>query len=164
MKYFCFGLILVITQSSFGQFNAFQITLEIGRSLKKPNYTRIDLNQINDSTAIAEIRTKPFPDSAWVIRPEANISYSMSILQFNKLGAMVKGLSTEQLLVGMNPSNPILGTDGSVESLELVVPMDRISFSFWSQTSETKERNLEPFLAICKEILLLAKLKPKDYL
>jgi len=72
-------------------------------------------------------------------------------------------LSSFTILKGMNPSNPIIGNDGIVANLELVVTMDKISYSIWNPSSNTKERNLEPFLAICKEILLLAKMKPKDY-
>jgi len=64
----------------------------------------------------------------------------------------------------MNQSNPIIGNDGTGVILEIVLTMDKISYSIWSPSYNTKERNLEPFLAICKDILLLAKMKPKDYL
>ena len=74
------------------------------------------------------------------------------------------GLSSFEVLKGMNPSNPIIGNHGTSVILEIALPMDKISYSIWSPSCNTKERNLEPFLAICKDILLLAKMKPRDYL
>ena len=97
----------------------------------------------------------------WLKRdPDTIIKISRE--DFNSVAEKVMGLSSFEVLKDMNQSNPIIGNDGTGVILEMVVTMDKISYSIWSPSYNTKERNLEPFLAICKDILLLAKMKYED--
>ncbi|GAB4459506.1 MAG: hypothetical protein Fur0028_13130 [Bacteroidales bacterium] len=160
---FLFMLVLYF-QASFAQYNYLQINLEIETQKKKNHHTRFSLYQ--DSLFYIGIKNNPIiyndKPETWLKRDFDTI-IKIRKEDFNKIAEMSMSLSSFTILKGMNPSNPIIGNDGIVANLELVVTMDKISYSIWNPSSNTKERNLEPFLAICKEILLLAKMKPKDY-
>jgi len=152
-------------QAIFAQYNYLQINLEIETQKKKNPYIRFSL-YYQDSLFYISIKNNPkiYNDKpeTWLKR-DADTIIKISKENFNKIAEMCMNLSSYTIFKRMNPSNPIMGMDGIIVNLELVVTMDKISYSIWSPDYNTKERNLEPFLAICKEILLLAKLKPKDY-
>lgn len=159
-----FSIIFILISSfSFAQQGLHEISLEIGSIKRKPNYTRIDLFIKNDSTAIVEIRTKPLTNDILFQRQKADTSYNISIEQFNKVTEMFYSLSIVQLINGMNPQNPSLRSEPTGFKLTIRVMQECIILDMVEPSYNTKERNLEPFLAICKEILLLAKMKPKDY-
>ncbi|NSW46599.1 MAG: hypothetical protein HPY79_12385 [Bacteroidales bacterium] len=164
MKILISILFIYITSFSFAQHGLNEISLEISGLKRKPNYTRIDLFIKDDSTAIVEIRTKPLTKEMLFQRSNPDISYNISIELFNKVTGMFSDLSIEQLINGMNPENPSLRHEPTGFTLTIRVMQECIILDIVEPANNTKERNLEPFLAICKEILLLAKLKPKDYL
>ncbi|MDD4402830.1 MAG: hypothetical protein PHI24_13525 [Desulfitobacteriaceae bacterium] len=164
MKILILILFVFISSFSFAQQGLHEISLEINGLKRKPNYTRIDLFIKNDSTAIVEIRTKHLTNDMLFQRPKADTSYNMSIEQFNKVTGLFNGLSIEQLINGMNPKNPSLRSEPTGFKLTIRVMQEYIILDIVEPGYNTKERNLEPFLAICKEILLLAKLKPKEIL
>lgn len=149
----------------FAQYDGLQINLEIHNPFKKNNRLRISLYK-EDSTYIVCLKNNPIfkkDDYKTWLKRDADTIIIIGKEDFNRIAEKSMNLSSSMILKGMNPSNPIIGNDGTGVILEIVVTMDKISYSIWSPDYNTKERNLEPFLAICKEILLLAKLKPKDY-
>jgi len=158
-------MLVLYFQASFAQYNYLQINLEIETPKKKNHHTRFSLYQ--DSLFYIGIKNNSIiyndKPETWLKRDFDTI-INIRKEDFNKIAEMSMSLSSFTILKGINPSNPIIGNDGIVANLELVVTMDKISYSIWNPSSNTKERNLEPFLAICKEIILLAKMKPKDYL
>jgi len=168
IKKIIFLFILVLNfLASFAQYNYLQINLEIQTSKKENNNIRISLYQEDSVSFFLGIKKNPILNlkdyKTWLKR-DADTIIKISKEDFNLVTEKVMKLSSFEMLKGMNPSNPIIGNDGIVVILEIVITMDKISYSIWSPSNNTKERNLEPFLAICKEILLLAKMKPKDYL
>jgi hypothetical protein len=93
---------------------------------------------------------------------DADTIIEISSESFNKIASMAMELSSSLIMEGTNPSDPMIGNDGVVMNLELVVTMDRISYNIWSPTYNTEERNLKPFLDICNEILAIAQLDLKE--
>jgi len=162
MKMLITILFIYICSFSYAQHGLNEISLEISGLKRKPNYTRIDLFIKDDKTAIVEIRTKPLTKEMLFQRPNADISYNISIEQFNKVTGMLSNLSIEQLINGMNPINPNLRNEPTGFTLTIRVMQECIILDIVDPANNTKERNLEPFLAICQEILILAKLKPKE--
>lgn len=162
---FLFILVLCF-QASFAQYNYLQINLEIQTAKKENNKIRISLYQEDSVSFFLGIKKNPAiyydKPETWLKR-DADTVIKIRKEDFNSVAKEVMSLSSFELFKGMNPSNPIIGNDGIGVNLEIVVTMDKITYSIWSPTCDIKERNLDPFLAICKEILLLAKLKPKDY-
>lgn len=160
-------LLVLVTcfQTGFAQYDYLQINIEIHNPNKKNNRLRCSLYK--DSTSyLVSVKNNPMFKGdnyeTWLKR-DADIIIKISKEDFNSVAEKVIGLSSFELLKGMNPSNPVIGNDGYGVILEIVVTVDKISYSIWSPSRNTKERNLESFLTICKGILLLAKLKPKDY-
>jgi hypothetical protein len=162
---FLFMLVLYF-QASFAQVNYLQVNLEIQTLKKENNNVRISLYQEDSVSFFLGIKNNPILNSkdhkTWLKR-DADTIIKISKEDFDLVAEKVLGLSSVEMLKGSNPSNPTIGNDGIGVILEIVVTMDKISYSIWSPSCNTKERNLEPFLAICKEILLIAKMKPKDY-
>jgi len=163
MKILILILFIFINLVSFAQqgVNFQAISLEISGIMHNPKYTRIDLILENDSTAIVEIRTEFYLDYMFSERPKADMSYSISIEQFNKVYELFTVLSIEQLINGMNPRilgfwNEPIGFKLTIRDLSECLVLDITQPMF-----NTQERNLEPFLDICKEIICLAKLNSK---
>lgn len=159
-------ILVLISQASFAQYNYMQINLEIQTSKKENNNIRICLYQEDSVSFFLGIRKKsilnPNDCKTWLKR-DVDTIIKISKEDFNSVIEKVMGLSSFEVLKGMNQLNPIIGNDGCSVILEIVVTMDKISYSIWSPSYNTKERNLELFLAICKDILLLSKMKFKDY-
>lgn len=159
---FLFMLVLYF-QVSFAQYNYLEINLEIHTLKKENNYIRISLYQEDSISFFLGIKKNPILNPMDWLKRDADTIIKISKEDFNSVAEKVMALSSSEMLKGMNPSNARIGFDGSTVILEIVVTMDRISYSIWSPRCDTKERNLEQFLAICKEILFLAKIKYKDY-
>jgi len=163
MKILISILFIYITSFSFAQHGLNEISLEISGLKRNPNYTRIDLFIKDDSTAIVEIRTKPLTKEMLFQRSNADMSYNISIEQFYKVTGMFSDLSIEQLINGTNPKNPSLRHEPTGFTLTIRVLQECIILIMVEPANDTKKRNLEPFLAICKELVLLAKMNPNDY-
>ncbi len=166
-KIILFFILVLFFQTSFAQYDGLQINLEIHNPFKKNNRLRISLYKEDTSLYVIRLKNNPVfkkDDYETWLKRDADTIIKINKENFNKISEMVMDLSSYEIFKGMNPSNPMLGNDGYVANLEIVVTMDKITYSIWSPAYNTKARNIEPFLAICNEILLLAKMKPKDYL
>lgn len=167
LKVLLFYILVLCFQTSFAQYCGLQINLEVQTSKEDNNHIRISLYQEDSVSYFLGIKKNPILDTkdykTWLKR-DADTVIIVDKADFNRISEKSMNLSSSMVLKGMNPSNPMIGNDGNVANLEIVVTMDKITYSIWSPAYNTKARNLEPFLAICKEILLLAKIKPKDYL
>jgi len=161
-------LLLFLNSSCFAQqWSHYQAFFLIISGLKQnPNYTRIDLFVENDS-AIVEIWTEPFPeyiDYMSFERPKADTSYFVSIEKFDKVYELFMALSIEQLINGMNLQKQDLTWDEPTKfRLKIKVISEYIILDVVEPSFNTQERNLEPFLDICKEIICLAKLNSKNF-
>jgi len=160
-----FLILTACGQVSLAQNNYTQINLEIESSKKKTQHVRFSLYQ--DSLFYLGIKTSPIRDpknpETWLKR-DADTVIKISKGEFNKIEEMLASLSTSKVLKGMNPLDPSVSNDGTIVTLEIAVVSNKISYCIWSPTYKTRERNLEPFLAICKEVLLLSKKNFKDFL
>lgn len=168
IKIISFLLMLVsYCQTSYAQHNYLQTNLEFQSSINNNNNLRISLYQEDSVSFFLGIKKNPILDSknfnTWLKR-DADTIIKITREDYNSVMEKIMALSSVKVLSGMNPSNPIIGNHDIIVSLEIVSIMDKIEYSIWSPGTNTKERNLEPFLAICKEILLLSKIKSKDYL
>jgi len=147
------------------QSNYLQINLEIKNSKKKNQHVRFSLYQ--DSLFYLATKTNPAVDlkdpQTWLER-DADTIIKINKSDFEKVVGMLTNLSPSKILNGMNPTNPSIGNDGSIVTLNVGIGANKISYSIWSPTNNTKERNLEQFLSICKEILSLSKRNVKDFM
>lgn len=159
-------MLVLYFQTSYAQYDGLQITLEIINPHKKSNRLRCSLYKENPTLYLISIKNNPVFKAddydTWLERDSDTI-IKISEEEFNRIAMMTMNLSSSMIFKGMNPSNPLIGNDGYGVNLELDVTMDKIYYSIWCPSYNTKERNLEPFLEVCKDILLLAKMKPKDY-
>jgi hypothetical protein len=149
------------------QYDFLQINLEVNHSLKNDNHIRVSLYQQDSSKFVIGIKSFPVLKSedylTWVKR-DFDTLIIIRKEDFNQIAEMSMSLSSSKILKGTNPSNAMVGNDGITVNLELVVTMDKVSYSIWCPMYNTNERNLKSFLAICNKVLLLAKLKPKEIL
>lgn len=161
-----FPILMLFCHTVTAQFEGLQINLEIQNSKKDFNVIRFSLYMQDSSLFCLGIKKNPVLNpkdyKTWLKR-DADTVITISKDNFNKIATACMDLSSQMILRGMNPSNPMIWNEGIGVTLEIEVIMDRIIYSIRSPSYNTKERNLEPFLAICKEMLLLAKMKPKDY-
>lgn len=158
MKKLVVVLFIFFNTTSFGQSFIYSITLEVFRV----EYTRIELFHETDSMAIVEVRYAPFIDTFVFDRPEADKSYFININQFNKVAGMISGLSLEELISGMTSSKSDYLQEHTGYRLTVKVTQEFIIFDIVEPGLWTVDRNLEKYQAICREMLLLARLKPKD--
>ncbi len=56
------------------------------------------------------------------------------------------------------------GKDGTECEISYDTGGDKILYRYWSPDYETNERGLSDFLNTCKQIIIAAKLAPKDIL
>jgi len=167
IRIFLFAFIVLHCMKSFAQYDALQINLEIFNPKNKKN-NRLRLSLYRDDSSLYVISVKNNPEfkndnyETWLKR-DSDTALKISKEDFNSVAEKVIALSSFEVLKGMNPSNPIIWNDGIGVILEMVVNMDKIKFSIVDPNYNTKERNLEPYIVICKEILLLAKMQFKDY-
>jgi len=160
-------MILAFTlQKSYSQYVALQINLEIHTLKKGKECVRYSLYQ-NDSTSFLSIKNNPILDyndyTTWLKR-DADTILEIKNETFNKIADMAINLSPQRILNAANPKDIIISNDGITVDLEIVVNKDKVLYSIWSPMYNTKERNLQPFLAVCKEILSLAGLNSKKIL
>ncbi len=156
-------ILFLFSVPSFGQYDTSVITLEIHRWFKEPKYTRIELTCESDSSAIVEVRYQPFLDTFVFERPEADERYEISRDRYNEIIEMISNISVGELIKGMSPYNPSLRNEPTGFRLTLRVLQESIIFDINEPGAFAEERKLEVYRTICKEMLLLAKLKPKRY-
>lgn len=166
-KSITFFLFVLFFQTCFAQFEGLQINLEVQTTKKEKKHIRLSLYHKDSTVSLLGIKYNPIVDThdykTWLKR-DVDTIIEISTEKFNRIAEMSMNLSSSLIIEGAKPSNPKIGNDGVVVNLELVVTMDKISYNVWSPMHNTKERNLESFLDICKEILLSAKLKSKEIL
>ncbi len=160
-------MLVLSSYSGFAQYNALQVNLEIQTPRKEHNKIRISLYQEDSASFLLGIKRNPIfnpnDDKTWLKR-DSDTVLKIRKEDFSSVAKEVMSLSSFEILKGMNPSVLMIGSDGVSVNLEIDVNTDKISYCIGSPTFNTKERNLEQYLAICREILLLAKINPKDYL
>ena len=160
-KFFLLIFIVFILQNSFSQNVFLQVKLEINHSLRKNN-NRINITiDKKDTLFVVKIS-----DSSYVNNQEQamlDTSYFINKYQFDNIINLLKKVYPNHLFQEMT-KNTWIGMDGLMCKLTYGTFQNQIILNIWSPLYDTKERKLEPFVAVCKEILRLANLKPRKYL
>ena len=152
-----------ITLSAFSQNNLVKIKLQIWHSL------RIENNEImievykEDSLFLVSVKSfnkkmnKRYPniDTSYVIDSIAYFDIINSIKSIDIVKLQEKLLLSKEATIGM---------DGETCKLMFGTPQNNISLLVWSPEADTKKRGLDSFVYVCKKILKLAKLNPKELL
>ncbi len=159
-----FFVFFLFFHSGFAQFAALQINMEVRTFRKEDHHTRFSLYCKDSTISLLGIKHNPVVDSndpeTWMKR-DADTVIEISIADFNKIVGMAINLSPSLIIKGAHPNNFMISHERTSVSLDLAVNGEHISYIVESPIYNTESRNLGPFLAICKEILLLAKLKPR---
>jgi len=79
-------------------------------------------------------------------------SFKISLKQFRELKDSINTLNKA------NIEDKPIGLDGSDWVLEYNFNEKTKTYEFWSPEVNTKERNLEEFMSVCKQIMEIAKL------
>jgi len=185
-------ILLLVIKTGFAQYDYLRISLEVIHSMQKQNsniqfklyqidslflfsvksipiindtrysHTKTDTIYKKDSLIIYSVKSIPIIDDNKYLETKIDTIYIINREIFNEIAEIAINLSSEQIIRGTNPSNPSFGNDGTTFNLNLSVLFDDITYSIWCPDMNTNRRNLEPFLNLCKKIILLAKLNPKD--
>ena len=85
--------------------------------------------------------------------PTVKKSFKITLEQFRELENSIK------FFEGSIPDDKTLGLDGSHWFLEYDVGEEKRLYEFWSPEIDTKSRDLEKFMVVCKKIIEIAEIK-----
>ena len=71
-------------------------------------------------------------------------------------------LPSREIILGTNPTNPLLPCAGV--NLEINIIGQKIEYNIYSPSEDTKERGLEEFYEVCRDIIELSGMKAKKFL
>lgn len=163
-KYFIILILSFYFEVSSAQNNYMQINLEV-KSLLKDKNIRFSLFQ-QDSIFYLGIKKNPkvdFQDPQTWSKRDADKVIVISKGDFYSVIQKCMELSSIEIIKGFNHTDTIYEFESSV-NLEIDAIRDCVSFKIDNPTYRTKERRLDAFLDICKEIFEIAKMRPGDYL
>jgi hypothetical protein len=83
-------------------------------------------------------------------------TFKISLKQFGELKDIINTLNKA------NIEDKTMGLDGSDWVLEYDINEKTKTYEFWSPEVNTKERKLEEFMSVCKQIMKIAKLDPNS--
>jgi uncharacterized membrane protein YukC len=85
---------------------------------------------------------------------DIDTSFQVSINKIKELKEAIKLLNNENFI------DKTMGVDGSYWMLEYDINGKTKTFEVWSPEVDTKNRKLELFMSVCKQIMEIAKLDP----
>lgn len=161
-----FIFFLLYSTIGFAQYEYMQINLEIIHSSNKQN-NRIRFSIYKeDSSYLISIKKDPIfkaDDYKTWLKRDADTVLNIGIKDVNSIIEKILGISTFSMLNGMH-SYLLVNCNGPKASIEITTFIDTLEYSICNPYFNTKERNLEQFVAICEEIIRLAKMKPRQIL
>jgi len=161
---FLMMLLFFILQNGFSQSAFFEVKLDIHHSL------RINDNRIHiciyrrDTLFIVEVIDSSYNKSIGKEQVKIDTTHYIDKEQYDRIIESVKTINPNDICQNLLTEKTWIGNDGYMCKLSCGTYLNQIVMDIWSPTSDTKERNLQPFLAVCKEILSLAGLNPKKIL
>jgi len=154
-------LFVFVCSSCFAQYELLQINLEIQTLKEENNHIRFSLYQEHPDTFFLGIKRNPalnFKDYTTWLKRDADTIIIISKDNFNKIAELSLRLSNLSIISGMCKTDYILiNNDNVAVNFEISEPYSKISYNIWNPNYNTKERNLDTFVDICKKILLLAE-------
>lgn len=160
-KLFAIISLLIFANPVFCQFKYLQFKLDFGPSVFQ-QCCRIEIELKYDSLGRhLKVKSTPRNNDLYYDKNKVDTSYIVTDEQINKIGNLLNKLSSEQIFQSMDVDNLHFVNEGYICKLEYGSNFDKIKFSICIPDSETKERNLEVFYNVYKEILKLGKINPK---
>ena len=135
------------------------IAFRFEHSLRIP-YNRVIIEMINGQSEI-EVKVHSVPmnnDKQWD-NTKIDKSFKIDTKLFTDLANEVFALNKIDLKKAMTG-----GLDGTECSIEFGTFGSTVTYKFWSPDVETKNRDLTDFIRICKKMIEIGGLNPKDIL
>ncbi len=156
---FLVAFLVVGSHESLAQTNYITLEASISRPSIRYNHVSIKLTEI-DGKCQAVIRSDSKLENTGIV----DTVYEVEKAAFDKLSSLALSLSSVDLLKGMNPEHPYLYNDGIGCTLTISIFQEHIRFAVVNPMSRTRDRNLEKFVQVLKEMLLMAQLNPQKVL
>lgn len=94
----------------------------------------------------------------------ADTLFKMSKTDFNRIVEMCMGLSSFNVLSGMNTQGTAIIHEGSSISLTISANYESVRYDILLPIENASERHLQQFVVLCEEILRITNLSTKEFL
>ena len=163
-KILLFIIITLNVQILFAQYDYVQINLEFADNKTQFGKYRISMYKNLDSCFVG-IKHNPVLDNTapetWLKRDHDTI-LDIDESSFINIVEKCINLPSREIILGTNPTNPLLPCAGV--NLEINIIGQKIEYNIYSPSEDTKERGLEEFYEVCRDIIELSGMKPKKFL
>ena len=162
-----FFIVSAITIKAFGQYDAVEICLTKHSFVIKEN-KRITMF-FDETTSSYFIGIKDYPyidenDLNTLLLTNADTLFEITKTDFNRIVEMCMGLSSFNVLSGMNTQGSIIVCDASSISLKIWANYESVCYDVLLPIKNVSERHLQQFVIVCEEILKLTNLSAKRFL
>lgn len=166
MNFLLVAIALFVSNACYSQFDGLQINLE-KKSFVVTKNQRVSVFCSPDG-AHFYVGNKSIPKvdysnpDSWMKR-DADTLFEISKTDFDRIAELALGLSSINLLGGINTSALYIVNDPVLVELELCINGQIVSYSIFLPV-DCENRHFSQFCKLCEEILLLAKVDPDVFL
>jgi len=160
-------IVSTMTLKVFGQYDAVQICLTKHSFVVKENQRITMFCDKQCNSYFVGVKDYPYIDEndhSTLLLTNADTLFEITKTDFNRIVEMCMGLSSFNLLSGMNTQETILVWDASSISLKIYVNDESVCYDVLLPIKNVSERHLQQFEIVCKEILELTNLSAKKFL
>lgn len=135
------------------------IAFDFSHSLRIPNHT-VSIEIIErQNEVVVNVKSYPMKDAEQWQSTIVDTSFTIDKDQFIELINKAKDLKKIDLAIAT-----LNGLDGTECSIEFGTKGNTTKYKFWTPDYETNTRGLSDFLDLCKELIKVGGLNPKDVL
>ena len=160
-------IISAMTLKVFGQYDAVQICLTKFSFVIKENQRITMFCDKRCNSYFVGIKDYPYIDENdlnTLLLTNADTLFEITKTDFNRIVEMCMGLSSFNILSGMNTQETILVWDASSISLKIYANNESVCYDVLLPIKNVSERHLQQFVIVCEEILKLTNLSAKRFL
>lgn len=160
-------IITAMTLKVFGQYDAVEICLTKHSFAIKENKRITMFCDESNSSYFIGIKDYPYIDENdlnTLLLTNADTMFEITKTDFNRIVEMCMGLSSFNVLSGMNTQETTIVYDASSISLKILANYESVCYDVLLPIKDASERHLQQFVIVCEEILKLTNLSAKRFL
>ncbi|MCB9045017.1 MAG: hypothetical protein H6550_02640 [Chitinophagales bacterium] len=152
-------LLTLCTTNVTAQYDYVELSLRIQRNSRDFSYYELNMHKTGEGYYI-DVKQK----SAILNNEIADTVLKIDKDKFDKITQLALSISSTDILEGMDPSDVTIYDDATNAVLTLKVGQEKVIYSILAPKLHTKNRKLKKFVQTCEEVLVVAKINPKDAL
>lgn len=162
-----FFIISAISLKAFGQYDAVEICLTKFSFVIKENKRITMFCDKQCNSYFVGVKDYPYIDEndhSTLLLTNADTLFEITKTDFNRIVEMCMGLSSFNVLSGMNTQETTIINDASSISLTIWANYESVRYDVLLPIENVSERHLQQFVLVCEEILKLTNISTNKFL